>query len=128
MEKKYKIVIVGVLLIVVIIGGIGLFKAWQEKRLIEATKARTEAEMKLIQLKKEYYQRGVVIDSMKTELNKTLAVIEYQKKYPQVIIKNYVAKKDSINNLSPSESFKLFTANLEYYKANRKRYDMANQQ
>jgi len=124
-RNKFKIVIYICVGIVLLIGVFAIFNSIKDKHIKEAVEARVVKEMELKQLKKEYEARVIVLDSLKAELAKSLAIIEYQKKYPQVIIKKYEVKRDSINSLSPNDAYKLFTSNLAKYKYNRERYDMA---
>ena len=124
MSRKYKIVVGVVLGIILLFGGYKILQSVMDNITKDEITKRVEAEMELKQLKKEYAVRDIEIDSLKTGLVKLNAVIEYQKKYPQIIVKKYEIKSDSIAKLPPSEQYKLFSSNINNYLANRNRYSL----
>lgn len=125
-RNKFKIVIYICVGIVLLIGAFAIFNSIKEKHIKEAIEARVEKEIELKQAKKEYVARELVLDSLENELKKSLAVIEYQKKYPQIIIKKYEIKADSIAALPSNKAYELFTNNLRKYRDNRERYRISN--
>lgn len=124
-RNKFKVVAWVCVGIVLLIGAFAIFNAVKDKHIREEIEARVEKEMELKQAKKEYEARAIVLDSLKSELAKSLAVIEYQKKYPQVIIKKYEQAKNRVDSLTFTESYKLLTNNISEYSINKKRYDIS---
>jgi len=64
------------------------------------------------------------ITVMKTDKKVLEEIIKYQKNNPQIIIQKYEIEHENIDNLSPSESFKLFTSNIRDYKSKRGHYSL----
>jgi len=124
-RTQIKIAVIVFLIIMAIIAGFMIFNDIKDKRVKEAIEARITKEIELKQAKKEYKEREIVLDSLKSELIKSLAVIEYQKKYPQIIIKKYETKSDSILKMNNSQSTALFEYNIIKYKKNRGRYNLS---
>lgn len=123
--KQIKIALIVLGIIILIFAGFAVFNSYKEGQIKEEVRKRVEAEMKLEQYKNEFAERKIEIDSLDAELKKSLAVIEYQKKYPQIIIKKYETKADSISKLLPNEQYNLFTNNLRKYASDRKRYSVS---
>lgn len=124
-RNKFKIVIYICIGITLLIGAFAIFNAVKDKHIREAIEARVEKEMELKQYKKEQQAIEIVLDSLKSELEKSLAVIEYQKKYPQIIVKKYEIKSDSIAKLPSNEAYNLFSNNLRKYRDYRERYSIS---
>ncbi len=124
-RNKFKIAALICVGIVLLIGVFAIFNSIKDKHIKEEIETRVEKEMELKQAKKEFAVRELYIDSLKGELATTKAVIEYQKKYPQVIIKKYEQAKNRVDSLTFTESYKLLTNNIGEYKINSKRYDIS---
>lgn len=125
-RNKFKIIAWICVGIVLLIGAFAIFNSYKEGKLKDEVRKRVEAEMALEQYKKEFNARKIEIDSLDVELKKGLAIIEYQKKYPQIIIKKYEIKADSIAALPSNKAYELFTNNLRKYRDNRERYSISN--
>lgn len=106
-----------------IIAGICV-NTWKDNQLVKETTRRVIAEEKIKQLAQDHLQNKKIIDSMLTDRAALVAVIEYQKNNPQLIIQKYEAIHRNIDLLSPDDGYKLFTANITAYNANRKRYSL----
>lgn len=120
-----KVLLFVILIVAILFITVFMFNSYKEKELNKLFKEKIEAEIQLKQYKKEYANRKLYIDSLIVGLQKKIAIIEYQKKFPKKIIKKYENKADSIINLSSSEQYKLFTNNLEKYQNNRERYSLS---
>lgn len=107
----------------IIITGISV-NAWKDNQLVKETTRRVIAEEKIQQLAQDHLQNKKIIDSMRTDRAALVAVIEYQKNNPQLIIQKYEAVHRNIDLLSPDDGYKLFTASINAYNANRKRYSL----
>lgn len=124
MNKTLRNILTGLgIIVLMIITGISV-NAWKENQLIKETTKRAAAEEKVKQLAQDHLQNKKIIDSMLTDRASMIAVIEYQKKNPQIIIQKYEAIHHDIDLLSPDEGYKLFTANINAYNTNRKRYSL----
>ncbi len=83
-------------------------------------------------LAEEYIKQNAVvhaankkeIDSLKIDRAGLVAVIAFQKNNPQIIIQKYETIHNSIDQLSPNDNHKLFTANIAKYNSNRERYSL----
>lgn len=64
------------------------------------------------------------IDSLKTDRAGLIAIIDFQKNNPHIIIQKYETIHHGIDQLSPNDNHKLFTGNIAKYNTNRKRYSL----
>lgn len=117
------LILLGVIALVIITGI--CVNAWKDQQLVNETTKRVVAEEKIKQLAYDHQSNKKFIDSILTDRAALVAVIEYQKSNPQIIIKKYEAIHHNIDLLSPDDGFKLFTSNIRDYNANRKRYSLS---
>lgn len=121
MKKNILIAIsVVVLLIAAWIG----FRTIHDKNLERTSIERTVAIEKIKQLSAKHAVYVAEIESMKVDKKILEAIIVNQRENPQIIIQKYEIEHKNIDNLSPSESYKLFTINIANYKANRGHYSL----
>lgn len=124
LNKSFRNILIGIGFLAVIICVVICIRAWKENQLGEEVTKRVIAQEALKVLAKQHVENKRVIDSMKIDRAQLVSVIEYQKKNPQIIIQKYETIHRSIDNLSPNDNYKLFTANIAKYKSNRKRYSL----
>lgn len=123
MNKRNIFIGLGIIALM-IITGISV-NTWNDHQLINETTKRVVAEEKVKQLAHDHELNRKFIDSVLTDRAALVAVIEYQKNNPQLIIQKYEAIHHDIDLLSPDDGFKLFTNNIRDYNANRKRYSLS---
>ena len=110
--------------LLIIFGGLTLFNNYNNNQAIEDATKKAESEIRLKELERTLVNLRSERDSAIIDAVKSKALAEYQKKYPHIIIKNYEDKAEAINNLTPSESFELFTNNVAKLQNNWERYSL----
>ncbi len=122
LSREDKFIVVCILIVIAVIVGCVLWNGYKDKQLIQETTKRVAAEERIKQDAKEYSSRAKVIDSLQIWSIKQEAIIEYQKKNPSIIIEKYEKEHATLDTISNSKSFELFSINIESYKANKDRY------
>lgn len=90
----------------------------QEKELIK----RTVAEEKIKQLAKEDVERDIRMVAIKRHSDSLQVILEYQQKYPNILIKENYEKHLSIDRLNAANTIVEFTNDLNDYRSQRERY------
>lgn len=122
MTIKKILIAIGILAIVIVAGF--LFNGYKDRQTEKEIKKRVLLEDFVKKKGAEHIAIQKEIDSMKVEKKILVAIIEHQKNNPQIIIQKYEIEHKNIDNLTPSQSFDLFTSNLNYYKSHRGHYSL----
>jgi hypothetical protein len=124
MNKTIRNILISLgILVVVITTGI-LVYAYKERQLVKETTMRIIAENKIKQLATIHIINKKTIDSMMVDRASLVAIIDYQKNNPQIIIEKYETVHHNIDLLSRNDNYRLFTGNIAKYNSNRKRYSL----
>lgn len=124
MKKSLRNILIGLGIIALVIATGIIVGAIKDRQIIEQSTKRAIAE--------DYVKRNAMvhaankkeIDSLKNDRAALVAVIEFQKNNPQIIIQKYETIHNSIDQLSPNDNYRLFTGNIAKYNSNRKRYSL----
>jgi hypothetical protein len=124
LNHNFRNLLLGVVILAFLIFAGVSFSAWKDRQITKEITKRVAAEEKIKSLARDHTENKKAIDSMLTDRAKLIAVIEYQKNNPNIIIQKYETIHHNIDQLAPADNYKLFTANLIKYKRNKERYSL----
>ena len=114
-----------ILIIILLIVGWVFWNGYKNDQIAKEAGKRAASEERIKQLQKEFDIRDNEIKALVEEKGKLQAVLEYQKNNPNIIIKKYETIHNSVDALSNSKQFELFSIALYDYRNNKERYSIS---